>query len=408
MGSSKNAVTVSNELRIVLLMCLAEVLSMTGFAAYPAFLATLRDNWSLSNSEAGLIGGAFFAGYMAAVPVLSSLTDRLDARRIHIVSCLLAGVSTVLFALLAEGVVTAALFQALIGAGLGGTYMPGLKALTDRVGGARQSRYIAFYTATFGIGTSLSLLLAGWLGSLFTWRWTFALLASGPATAATLIFRGLRPQLPIAVGERQVLKRMGEVLRDHSVRSYILGYFAHCWELFGLRSWMVAFLVFSYGLARTSQPLLSPTEAAAAINLLGLPASILGNEAAGRLGRARYVTLVMMASGSLAWLAGFSSGWPWWVIILILALYLITVMADSAALTAGLVAATPAANRGSAMAVYSFLGFGGGFAAPMVFGAVLDGAGGKVNPQAWGFAFASLGAGCLLLSLIARFKKPSG
>ena len=147
--------TVSNELRIVLLLCLAEVLSMTGFAAYPAFLATLRDNWGLSNSEAGFIGGAFFAGYMAAVPVLSSLTDRLDARRIHIVSCLLAGAGTALFALLAEGAVTAALFQALIGAGLGGTYMPGLKALTDRVGGTRQGRYIAFYTATFGIGTSL-------------------------------------------------------------------------------------------------------------------------------------------------------------------------------------------------------------------------------------------------------------
>ena len=408
MGISKNAVTVSNELRIVLLLCLAEVLSMTGFAAYPAFLATLRDNWGLSNSEAGFIGGAFFAGYMAAVPVLSSLTDRLDARRIHIVSCLLAGAGTALFALLAEGAVTAALFQALIGAGLGGTYMPGLKALTDRVGGPRQGRYIAFYTATFGIGTSLSLLLAGWLGSLFTWRWTFALLASGPTTAAILIFRGLRPQSLVAVGERQVLRRMGEVLRDPSVRGYILGYFAHCWELFGLRSWMVAFLVFSYGLARTSQPLLSPTEAAAVINLLGLPASILGNEAAGRLGRARYVTLVMMASGSLAWLAGFSSVWLWWVTILILACYFIAVMADSAALTAGLVAATPAANRGSAMAIYSFLGFGGGFAAPMVFGAVLDLAGGKANSPAWGFAFASLGAGCLILSLIARFKKPSG
>ena len=123
-------------------------------------------------------------------------------------------------------------------------------------------------------------------------------------------------------------------------------------------------------------------------------------------GRARYVTLVMMASGSLAWLAGFSSAWHWWITILILAIYNVSIMADSAALTAGLVTATPAANRGSAMAVYSFLGFGGGFAAPMVFGAVLDLAGGKANSPAWGFAFASLGAGCLILSLLARFKKP--
>ena len=65
---------------------------------------------------------------------------------------------------------------------------------------------------------------------------------------------------------------------------YILGYTVHCWELFGLRSWMVAFIVFAYGLAQ-AQPWLSATEAAAIINLIGLPASILGNEAATRRGR---------------------------------------------------------------------------------------------------------------------------
>jgi MFS family permease len=400
-------VTLSQELRIVLLMCLAEALSMTGFAAYPAFLAILRDTWGLTNSAAGFIGGAFFAGYMTSVPVLSSLTDRFDARRVHIGSCLLAAMGTLLFALFSQGVVTAALFQALTGAGLGGTYMPGLKALTDRVGGTRQSRHIAFYTATFGIGTSLSLLLAGWLGAVLSWRWTFALLASGPFAAAVLVYTGLEPQLPVVAGKRQALRGMGEVLRNQSVRGYIVGYFVHCWELFGLRSWMVAFLVFCYGLAGSGRPWLSPTETSAAINLLGLPASILGNEVAGRVGRARYVALVMTASGSLAWLAGFSSGWPWWATIFLLATYNVSIMADSATLTAGLVTATPAASRGSAMAIYSFLGFGGGFIAPMVFGAMLDGTGGKANPQAWVFAFGSLGAGCLLLSLLARFKKPS-
>ena len=82
-------------LRVVGLMCLAEVLSMTGFAAYPAFLALLRDTWGISNSEAGFIGGAFFGGYMIAVPILSSLTDRFDARRVYMLSCALSGVSAV-------------------------------------------------------------------------------------------------------------------------------------------------------------------------------------------------------------------------------------------------------------------------------------------------------------------------
>jgi MFS family permease len=396
----------SSPLRIVGLMCLAESLSMTGFAVYPAFLALLRDAWGISNSEAGFIGGAFFGGYMIAVPILSSLTDRFDARRVYMLSCALSGVSAVGFAFFADGVVTAALLQALAGAGLAGTYMPGLKALTDRVAGPRQSRYIAFYTSTFGIGTSLSLLLAGWLGGILSWRWAFGLLAAGPAAAALLVISGLRPLPPPgADARRPALLRLDVVLRDRSVLGYILGYSVHCWELFGLRSWMVAFIIFSYGLQQSPQPLISATEAAAAVSALGLAASILGNEVAGRFGRARYIKVVMAVSGILAWVAGFSATWPCWLMLLMFMLYFMTVMADSAALTAGFVAATPPSQRGAAMAVYSFIGFGAGFIAPLFFGVVLDIAGGKANATAWGIAFGSLGLGCMAAPVLLRIKR---
>ncbi len=38
--------------------------------------------------EAGAISGILFAGYMMSVPVLTSLTDRMDSRRIYLVACL--------------------------------------------------------------------------------------------------------------------------------------------------------------------------------------------------------------------------------------------------------------------------------------------------------------------------------
>jgi MFS family permease len=86
-----------------------------------------------------------------------------------------------------------------------------------------------------------------------------------------------------------------------------------------------------------------------------------------------------------------------------LAIYFVTVMGDSAALTAGLVAATPLAQRGAAMAVYSFLGFGSGFVSPLVFGAVLDAAGDGAT--AWGLAFGTLGLGCLAWAFVARCRR---
>lgn len=374
--------------RLVALICLAEALSMTGFAAYPAFLTELQALWGMSGAEAGFVGGAFFFGYMVAVPFLTGITDRLDARQVFVVSCFIAVAGMVAFAAFAQGAFTAAALQALTGAGLAGTYMPGLKALTDRVQSPRQSRYIAFYTATFGIGTSLSLILAGQLGKALPWSSSIALLAVGPLLAAVIFLIALSPQSPEVHRQSGWLPRFGDVLEQKETRSYILGYGAHCWELFGLRSWMVAFIAFGYGLG-SSQPWLSATEAAAAINLLGLPASILGNEAAGKLGRKRWIAGVMLAAALLCWLAGFTASAPWWLMLLVLAAYFIAVMADSASLTAGLVEVTPPAQRGAAMALYSLLGFGAGFVAPLVFGAVLDAAGN--GPFGWGVALGSLG-----------------
>ncbi|CAG0932308.1 MAG: hypothetical protein EFKGCFLK_00916 [Rhodocyclaceae bacterium] len=390
-----SATTNDSGLRIVALLCAAEVLGMTGFSTYPALLAPLREAWGMSGAEAGFIGGAFFAGYMAAVPLLSALTDRVDARRVYFFSTLLAVAGTLGFGLFAQGVASGAAFQALAGAGLAGTYMPGLKALTDRVTGPLQGRFIAFYTSTFGIGASASLVLAGVLDPALGWQWTFMLCGAGPLAAGLLVLRALEPMTP----ERHAhapprLLDPRPVLRSRAVLGYVLGYAAHCWELFGLRAWLVAFIAFAYALSPDADMAWGPAAIAAAINLLGIPASIFGNEIAARVGRRRHILAVMACSALLAWAAGFSAAVSWGLTLALLSLHFVFVMGDSAALTAGLVAATPPGNRGAAMAVYSFLGFGAGFLGPLVFGMVLDGMGGKDDAAAWGFAFGSLGLAC--------------
>ncbi|MBI3053993.1 MAG: MFS transporter [Betaproteobacteria bacterium] len=114
--------------RLTLLMCAAESLSMTGFACFTTLLPVLMKAWGLNNSEAGLISGVFYTGYMLAVPVLTSLTDRVDSRRVYLFACALSAVGAGGFAWFANGLWSALVFQFLIGAGLAGTYMPGLSA----------------------------------------------------------------------------------------------------------------------------------------------------------------------------------------------------------------------------------------------------------------------------------------
>jgi len=369
---------------------------MTGFSTWPALLPELQAAWGLSGKEAGAIGGSYFAGYMLAVPVLSGLTDRIDARRVYVGACLLASVGHFGFALFAGDLVSACLLQAIGGAGLAGTYMPGLKALTDRVAGPRLPRYIAFYTSTFGIGAAVSYALSGWI-ALIDWHAAFVVGGIGPFVAIALVLRGLRPVAPHG-GHVPGISAQVAVLKDRAVRGYVLGYAAHCWELFGLRSWIVGLLAFSA--TQGSMPL-APATAAALINLVGIPASILGNEFAGHHDRRRYILVVMLMSGVLAWAVGAAASWPL-ALLALLVVYQAVVMADSAALTAGLVSVADPARRGAVMAVYSMAGFGAGFLSPLVAGAVLDAGGGNDSALGWMLATGSLGIFCLLAPLAIK------
>jgi len=388
---------------IIAWVCAAHVASMLCYAIYPTLLPQLQREWGASNSAAGLISGMFFAGYMAAVPVLAGLTDRIDARRVYFFSSLLCAFGGFGFALFAQGVWSACLLQALTGAGIAGTYMPGLKALTDNLADSAHSRAVSFYTAVFGFGAGFSILLAGAIAAALGWRWAFAVCALGPLAAGLMIAGGLPPRRPPAA-VRGGLFDLRPVLANRAARGYIFGYAVHCWELFGSRSWMVAFFVFSQSLSGGGPWPWSPVLIAAIANLFGPGSSVLGNELAMRYGRNRVVPVVMLCSGVFTALFGLLSGLPWYAIAGLSFFMLILHMGDSSALTAGMVLNSDPSLRGASMALHSMLGFGAGFIAPLAFGAVLDAAGGNVNPTAWVLAYVSLGAAGVLAPLVLRLR----
>lgn len=382
---------------------------MLGFSTYAALLPELRDLWGLSNAQAGVVGGMFFGGYVATVSLWTALTDRMDARKVYLAGSLLAAAGSAGFGLLAAGFWSAVLFQALLGVGIAATYMPGLRILSDRVAGASQSRYIAFYTSFFGIGTALSLAIAGFLAPAFGWRSAFLVSSAGPLVAGLLVLfliegnSSEKKSQPFSLQTLFPFDAWRKVLANRAAAGYTLGYTVHCLELFGSRAWMVAFLAFSASLhAGPSFPW--PAAAiAAVVNLLSVPASILGNEAALRMGRRPWILAAMVASGSCGMLLGAGAPWHWALVIALLIVYSMLVMADSGTLTAGLVAAAPAELRGAAMGLYSLLGFGGGMLGPVVFGAALDAAGGAHSHAAWIAGYAAIGAGCLVAPLVVRF-----
>ena len=379
---------------LVSVLLATSVLGMLGSSSFAALVPEFERQWGLSNTDAGWINGIFYGGYVAAVPLLVGATDRIDPRRIYLLSFVIGGAASLGYALLADGFWSALFFRALAGIGLAGGYMPGLKLMTDRVHGPRQSRYVAFYTAGFSFGTAISFAFTGELAAWLGWRTAFAAAAVGSVLAFVLVLLLVRPATPeeIVPGDRRALD-FRPVFKNRPAMAFILGYSGHTWELFALRSWLVAFLAEAAALAGDKGALAEANWLSMAIVLISAGASIYGAELAVRSDRRRIIGRIMLASVATAALTGFSAGLPISIVAALALLYHMVVMGDSAALTGGAVAMAAPGQRGATLAVHSILGFGAGFIGPLAVGFVLDLAGGTQSRLAWGLAFLTMGAG---------------
>lgn len=362
---------------LIAVFLIAQVISMLGSGSFPALLPFFIETWSLSKTDAGWINGVYYAGYLVAVPILVSLTDRVPPRRIYILCIFVTALSAAGFALFTDGFWGAIVFRTLGGIGVAGTYMPGLKLLNDHLEqafpGRDHSRATAFYVSGFGVGMSMSYFVTDAITEAADWHWAFGAAAVGPLLAIILIHTAL-PRRDPDLGRRPDthLLDFRPVLRCRAAMAYVLAYTAHNFELFALRSWLVAFLVF----AAATHPGFTPPASAATITavaiLLGPIGSVLGNELSQRIGRPRAVSLLMLASTAFAFTIGFTAYLDFRIVIAAAILYTILVTADSASITAGVIAAAPAGYRGATMAVHSSIGFLGSFLGPVAFGVVLD------------------------------------
>jgi predicted MFS family arabinose efflux permease len=387
---------------VILAMCMGQLGSLLPHVVVPALLAAfLIPEWHLSGAQAGLLSGAGAVGYMLVVPVLATLTDRIDARKILIAGSALSALGTVLFGLFAKGLWSGALFNSLAGIGFAGAYMPGLKALTDRLAPGDSSRAVTLYTSSFSLGVGLSFLVSQVIAENFGWRSAFLITAIGPLVMLSVGVL-LKTVEPKSTAGR--LLNFAPVLRNTSAMGFVLGYGAHCFELYGIRTWIVAFWTFV--VARHGQSsVLTPLIVSFVFSILAMPASILGNELALKLGRHRAISSVMFASAFIALLIGVLSDKSPWVLLPLLLIYAVTVPADSGALTSGMTMAADPANRGATMAMHSTIGFSLSALGAWAVGVALDAAGGPASPTAWSAAFAVLAAGILVGPLALHWSR---
>lgn len=387
--------------RWLLRLCTAQLFIMLVFINYSAVLPILKTEWGMNNTMAGSIFSVYQLGYILSGVLLSTLTDRFSIRNIFIISSIWSAIANLLFALFAQDYLSAMLLRGLTGIGMGGTYMPGLKLVAERFPSSKRGRAIGIYVGSLVLGASLSLLVTGSLTPLTGWRTAFIICSVGVlfGTLTSLpVFRGYsRTVYP----ETTTDTYLNAVVKNRPAMLMILGYGAHMWEMYGMRSWLAPFFtanLLQYGLTGSNATRWAATFSALIIGI-GTVATAVTGTLSDRIGRTRTISLVMTASALLS----FSFGWlinasPYLTLIIGL-IYGYLIVAESPVFSTGLTELVPPSFLGSAMGIQSLVGYSLGMISPTVFGWALDLFKGWQPSSGiygdWGIGFATCGIGAL-------------
>jgi predicted MFS family arabinose efflux permease len=397
--------------QLVILVCGAQVLVQIGAFFWPALLPRFIAPWGLSYSEAGWITATFYAAYIVGVPVLVTLTDRVDPKLIYLSGVAMTVAGHLLFGLFADGFWSALAARSLTGIGWAGTYMTGLKLLADRVDGRLMSRATAGHAASIGFSGALSFAFADVIATVGGWRAAFFVAAASAALAWMLIAWAVpRREIKPLPSDGGALFDFRPVFRNRSAMAYAIVYGIHTLEMSALRGWGVAYLTFVATNTGVSTRILSPAAALTLLGLIGTGASILGNEAAIRLGRRRLIFSALAASACCAGVLGLFGPYSYAIAVILLMIYGAIVWLDSSSLTAGTAGTAKPSRRGATLAVHSMLGYIGGFIGPLAVGWTLDAAGG-MSGGSWAVAYlmiAALSGAALLTFVLMRPRELEG
>lgn len=384
--------------RLVTCVCVAQVCAQIGAYTWPALLPEFIAGWHLTNGEAGWITGLFYAAYTLSVPILVTLTDRVDPRTIYLTGVGLTVVSHWGFAAFADGFWSAAAMRALAGIGWAGTYMTGLKLLADRVDPGLMSRAVAGHAASIGVAGSLSFVFAGALNGAFGWRATFVASGFAALIGWLIVLIWAPPRERARAHDGGALFDFRPVLRNRSAMAYALAYCAHTWEMNALRGWVVAFLAYVIVATGDGGTWVGPTVVATVMGFIGTWTSVVGNELSIRLGRQRLVRLAMLSCAVMAAGIGFLGSRSYPLAAALVLAYGVLIWLDSSSLTAGAAGSADPSRRGATLALHSMAGYAGGFVGPIIIGWILDRSGG-MSPVAWGLAFLHIA----VIGLLGRF-----
>jgi MFS family permease len=286
---------------------------------------------------------------------LLNLADRLRPERLIAMSAALCAAAT-LATVLAGGLASAIPLRFITGVGLAGVYPTGMKLTVSWFPGAR-SLALGVVLAALALGSAVAQLLNA-IGAL-PWRGVLASAAALALLGALIALRLLR--VGPHGGESPPLqpRYVIQMFRDRPQRLINLGYFGHMWELYGLWTWLPAYVAASYAAwspTAASRTAVSLT-AFVVIGVAGAAGCVLGGLVADRHGRARVAMSAMLVSATCSLVSVAVFGATPALLLVVLVVWGAAVIADSAQFSAALTEAADQRYVGTALTAQTAIGF---------------------------------------------------
>ncbi len=371
--------------RVLVVTSTALFLSVLVWFNYSAVLPLVVAEWGLSGLEAGVVFGAFQAGYLVAILPAGRLADRYSPRWVIAAGATGTAVPSLVFAALADGVVLGSLLRLLSGLFVAGVYVPGMRFVSDWFPEDVRGRALGLYIGTFELGSGLSFVFATLAAEAADWRLAIAATSAGALGVAPLVL-GLTRDSPTAESATERLDLT--VLRNPEYLAAVSIYAWHSWELLGVRNWLLAFLAATPAFTATGSPVLPGLVVGASIVASGA-GNALGGRLSDAVGRPTTIATGLAASTALSATVGLLGGLPLAALAAVAVGYGFVLAVDSAPTSTLVTEVVPDEHVGTALSVQSLAGFSTTVVSPVVFGLALDRAG-------YAAAFPTLAAGGLL------------
>lgn len=335
---------------------IAQLLGTSLWFSINGVAGNLAAQTGLTEAGLGQLTLAVQAGFISGTLLLATtgLADRFAASHVFALAACLGAVVNGLFVFIADFFSLALLLRFLTGLCLAGIYPLGMKLVvswTPQYAG----RALGWLVGMLTLGTALPHLLRAATPGL---DWQFPLLLSSllALVAAGLIFLlGEGRELPKRTSGIHPLQGLA-AWRDGQFRRIAAGYFGHCWELYAFWT-LVPFLVAREVARLDWQPGWISWLSFAVIGL-GLIGCVWGGRIS-RLSGSLIVARGMLAASGLICLAyPFLGQWPPALLLVLLAFWGFTVIADSPQFSALASANAPREHLGSALAMMNAIGFG--------------------------------------------------